>query len=251
MFMIRTLAALAGLLTLAPADAGFDREAGLETILACNAEAQGAGALAGLDAVRYRLEITEPGFTVNGHYRATRDGRVRIDIRADGERVFAEGIDGEGEAWTWQRGDSEARPASPEGHDALRHGVQQPGHFHALSHMAGNGHAVTLAGFEERDGTTHAIVELRLSDGFRQWYGVSGATCLVERNRSFRAFHPDQDPDATWIETRYSDFREVDGVRRAFSSEHVDLATGEVIGTVRVLEYRPDPVLAPDEFQAP
>ncbi len=249
--LVRLVTALAGLLTLAQAHAGFDRHAGLEAVLACNAKAQGAAALADLDAVSYRLEITEPGFTVNGHYRAMRDGRVRIDIRADGERVFAEGIGGDGEAWTWQRGDTRARPASPKGRDALRHGVQQPGHFHALSHMAGNGHAVTLDGFEERDGATHAVVELRLADGFRQWYGVSGATCLVEHNRSFRAFHPDQDPDATWIETRYSDFRTVGGVTRAFTSEHVDLATGEVIGTTRVLEYRPDPVLAPDEFRAP
>lgn len=40
----------------------------------------GAAAFEHLHSVRYKVEITEPQFTVTGDYRASRDGRMRIDI---------------------------------------------------------------------------------------------------------------------------------------------------------------------------
>lgn len=243
------LVALLALAGAACAGAGEARPS-LEQILQCNAKAAGAGALAELDTVEYRLEITEPGFTVQGHYRATRDGRVRIDIHAEGGRVFAEGLH-DGRAWMWQRGDERAKQGSDKGAAALRHGIEQPGHFYALIHMADEGHQVELAGRETADGRTYDVVAVTLADGFQQWYWVARESCLVERKRSFRAFHPDMDPTETWVETRNSDFRVIDGVTRAFLSENVELATGEVLGATRVLAYVPNPSLKAGEFDPP
>lgn len=222
----------------------------LDQVLECNARATGAQELTRLHTVSYRLEIEEPGFTVEGHYRAARDGRMRIDIHADGEVVFAEGLD-DGQAWLWQQGDDEANAGSEKGAAALRHGIEQPGHFYVLGHMETNGHDLALAGTDTIDGATHDVVALTLADGFRQWYWVDRETCLVARNRTFRAFHPDMDPAETWVETRYSDFRTVGGVTRAYLSENVDLATGRVLGRTRVLEYVPNPDLGPGSLAPP
>lgn len=151
----------------------------------------------------------------------------------------------------WQQGDDRARRGSEKGAAALRHGIEQPGHFHALNHMETNGHDVELVGTDTLDGATYDVVAVTLADGFRQWYWVDRATCLVARNRNFRAFHPDVDPTETRVETRYSDFRTVDGVTRAYVSENVDLATGELLGKTRVLEYVPNPDLEPRSFAPP
>lgn len=222
----------------------------LAEIAQCNARAAGAGALATLDAVAYRLEIVEPEFTAQAYYRVTREGRMRIDIHVGGDRVFSEGHDGK-TAWSWEAGDDHAVPASEEGEAALRHGVEQPGHLRALIHLPENGHQMRLNGMDNDGDLEYAVIEVILSDGFRQWYWVNLESCLIERNRSFRAFHPDLDSTETWVETRFSDFRRIDGVARAFKSENVDLRSGEVLGTTRILEYIPDPDLAPDEFKAP
>jgi hypothetical protein len=37
--------------------------------------------------------IREPAFEVRGTDVATRDGEMRIDVEADGQRVFSEGLD--------------------------------------------------------------------------------------------------------------------------------------------------------------
>lgn len=222
----------------------------LAEVVQCNARAAGAGALAALGAVAYRLEIAEPGFIAQAYYRVTREGRMRIDIHVDGDRVFSEGHDGK-TAWSWKAGDDHAVPAGEQGEAALRHGVEQPGHLYALIHLPDNGHQMRLAGMDNDGDREYAVIEVILSDGFRQWYWVNRESCLIERNRSFRAFHPDLDSTEKWVETRFSDFRDIDGVTRAFTSENVDLASGEILGTTRILEYIPDPDLAPGEFEAP
>lgn len=41
------------------------------------------------------LDIVEPTFQVHAVYRADRNSRMRIDIYADGKRVFTEAHDGQ------------------------------------------------------------------------------------------------------------------------------------------------------------
>jgi len=84
----------------------------LDSILSENARAQGGAQLADIQAVRIKLHIQEPTFEVEGVYTATREGRMRIDIYAGGQRVFAEGLmDGpEGVcAWEWTSNRRETR----------------------------------------------------------------------------------------------------------------------------------------------
>jgi len=103
--------------------------------------------------------------------------------------------------------------------------------------MPGQGHAVN-----EDEGVDaepyERVVHLTLRDGFESWYWIDTRTCRVTRKRDFRAFHPDVDSTQSWIETRFSDFREAQGVSRAWTVRSIDLATGDTISDTRLLDAR-------------
>jgi len=67
----------------------------LAQLLACHDSAVGGPALRAVQRQEYRISIEEGGATLRGRYRATRDGRTRIDVFADSIRVFSEGWDGQ------------------------------------------------------------------------------------------------------------------------------------------------------------
>ena len=212
------------------------KPASLDELLACNDAAVGGEALRALQRVEYDLHIQEPTFEVEGTYVADRAGTARIDIFADGERVFSEGWDGQA-GWQLPQGETTPQPTSEQGSAALRHGLEQPGHLWTLRDMPRLGHTV------REDSTAGAadgerIVQLTLQDGFETWYGIDTETCLITRKRNFRAFHPDVDSTQTWVESRLADHRTQDGITKAWTSYTLDLATGDTLGTTRILAFR-------------
>ena len=210
-----------------------------DDLIACNDAAVGGDALRQIQQVEYDLHIKEPAFEVEGTYVANRAGTARIDIFADGERVFSEGWDGE-TGWQQPQGETTPQPTSAEGGAALRHGLEQPGHLWTLRDMPRHGHTLredTTAVAEDGERIAH----LTLADGFETWYGLDTETCLITRKRNFRAFHPDVDSTQTWIESHFADHRTQDGVTRAWTSHTLDLATGDTIATTQILAVRTTP----------
>jgi hypothetical protein len=216
------------------------RDRSLADLLACHDSAVGGPALRAVRRLEYRLVIEEAGMTLRGRYRATRDGRMRIDVFAGGTRVYSEGWDGR-RAWQLPQDSTRPVPSAAQAGAALRHGLEQPGHLWTLADMPGNGHTLTLMGRELVDGTRYYVVRLTLADGFRSWYLVDPTTCLVGRKRDFRAFHPDQDPNRKWIESVFDEFRTVGGITKSYRTRDVDRASGKVISTTRVLDIALDP----------
>lgn len=211
--------------------------ASLQQLLRCHDRAVGGETLRQASGVEYELEIEEPGFAVRGIYKAQRPDTMRIDIFAGEQRVFSEGLE-DGEGWQLPGDSTERVPTTDDGTAALRHGLQQPGHLWTLADMPEHGHELELVDRKTLDGTDYSVFELTLSDGFQKWFWVNEDTCLIERSRSFRAFHPDIDPDRVWIETVHELFRTTEGVTRPHRSLNIDLASGEVIGTTRVVAVR-------------
>lgn len=218
-----------------------DEGARLAALLACHDEAVGGAALRAMQRVEYDLEIQEPGFAVEGRYFADRDGTMRIDIFAGGERVFSEWWDGEA-GWQLPQGAAEPVPTSPEGGEALRHGVETAGHLSTLADMSALGHRVALVDPEPADPGVELAIETTLADGTQGWSWLDLETCLLTRTRDFRAFHPDVDPEARWIETRFEDFRTDEGITRAWTTLNIDLVTGDTIGTTRIRAVRYVPI---------
>ena len=223
--------------------------ADLDTILADNSEAHGVAHYAEINTVRHRLLIKEPTFQVEGTYTAARDGRMRIDIYAGGERVFSEGLNGEcGWAWRPGQGGPEEQPEAgpqiepcvgPDETAALRHGTQMPGHFFTLEDVRDRGAKVELIGEERNDleGDSGAEWQVRvtLPDGFQRDYFIDQESKLIVRARDRRAFHPGVDPTEITVESRYSEPRIIDGVLRYMRHENVNVDTGEWLGTTTVL----------------
>ena len=210
----------------------------------------GAEAIERVRALRYRLTITEPSFTVEGVYEVDREGRMRIDIFNGGKRVFTEAFDGRS---GWQQGekDEHGSEATPQGSAALWHGTQSPDKLYGLHEMTRLGHRVEAAGFEEVEGTRYARVRVILSDGWETMYYLDPATWLVAKSRDHRALHVDLDPSKRPLEESYADVRPVEGVMRSFRSVSRDLGSGAEVQTTRIDAIEVNPPLDPDRFRRP
>lgn len=212
----------------------------LRDVIVRHAEARGG--VAALDAIENTLNIAtvaEPSFgEVKGRYIASSAAMMRIDVFYAEDRVFSEGIDVNGE-WQWA-GDAPAPKSSSEvaiNSGALRHGIIF--NLYGLHSLQGLGHEVELQGREEIDGVSYFAVKVTLDDGFETWRYVNPATWLIDYGRDFRPLHPDIDPTPVWIETKYEDFRPIDGVLSSFRWTTTNLDTGELMqtGVIHRLEY--------------
>jgi len=170
---------------------------------------------------------------------------MRIDIMAEGKRVYMERFDGE-KGWQWNGKEEKEEGATPTA--ALRHGVELPGHLFGLHEMQKRGHRLELGGRETIEGVEFYVLRVTFADGFETSLFVDPQSWRITQRREVRALHPDVDPTPTTIETRYSNFRQVDGVWFAFLDEDVDLKTGKVIETATVKEIKVNPPIDPTIF---
>lgn len=218
----------------------------LDTILACNAAALGGMAtLAGVDTLRFDLDIRELEFAVMGRYVASRDGTMRIDIFADGEQVFSEGLS-DGRAWQWTPGG--LTEAGPEGAAALRHGIEAPGRFWTLGQLRDRGLQVEWLESGPHARSREWQLRLTRADGSQFDYFIDRFSCLPTREVSHRALHPDADPTVIAIETSWREPFTVDGVVRFRVSEQRNLDSGEWLGTTRIVDVTQNLDLAEGYF---
>ena len=210
----------------------------------------GREALQAIHSLEYSLRIEEPGYTVDAVYRIQRAGRMRIDIFADGNRVFSEGYDGL-HAWQWPQDKRYGEPVSEDGEAALLHGIQLPIHINGLHQMTHQGHLVGYLGMKQFNGKDTYGLKIVLKDHTEVFYFLDPDTWQIIGNRDFRAFHPAVDSEKKWHETRFSDFREVEGVTRAFVSENYDLKTGERVGRTTITDIKVNPKFEAGFFQKP
>ena len=80
-----------------------------------------------------------------------------------------------------------------------------------------------------------------MNDGFKTSLYVDPQTWLVMRRRDVRPLHIDVDPTPTIIEQRFSDYREVSGVRYAFVDTETDLKTGKLLESSRTTGIKVNP----------
>ena len=220
----------------------------LQTILELNASAHGQDSVANVQSVEVDLHITEPTFEVTGHYLASRDGFMRIDIYAGEDRVFAEGLTAKC-AWEWNPGQPEEELGACVGEaetGALRHGIEMPGNFYTLLDVHERGDKVELVGETKEEWQ----VRVTLSDGFSRDYFIDRETHRLTRARDNRAFHPGIDPTKVNIETRYEEPRFVEGVLRFKRQVNVNVDTGEVLGTTKIVGVTHNPEVKDGMFEA-
>lgn len=214
-------------------DAPGEERGTLDRLVQRNVAAMGGEeTLDSLRNVDVRFELVEPSFSVEGRYRATADGRMRVDVFADGNHVFSEGIDASG---PWQRSGAGApvEPVGEMGAAALRHGIEYA--LFGLHRFPERGHELSYAGRKTVEDTDYPVVKVTLSDGFETHLFIDPSTGLVARRRDVRALHPDLDAEERPLETVYESYEELCGVRRATRSVRIDRQSGDTVQTTRTL----------------
>ena len=136
----------------------------LDSIIAQNTAALGGrAALDAIDNIIKHSLIVEGDDPVEAIFATDREGRMRVDIYAGGERVFAESYDGEA-GHQWRPGDGQSA-ASARGTIALSHTPRLPNHIFRLKDLEANGHHLRPIGSDSIDGVSYSILRLTLSDG--------------------------------------------------------------------------------------
>ena len=198
--------------------------------------AGGLAAAKKIPALGYDLHIKEATYEADATYLVDRKGRMRIDVYIDGKRVFTECYDGSS---AWEMGaDGVPKDASASGAAALWHGTQYPGQILDVSELPAKGHKIDRVGVERIQGVDYQVLRLTLRDGYVTYRYVDPTTHLITRGRDVRAAHPDIDPKKIEIETNWSDFRTVDGVKRPFVSTETDLKDGKWLQTASTTRIR-------------
>lgn len=220
----------------------------LDEIMDRHTEAQGGAALLeSVRSVRVALDITEPGFTVTGDYLATREGHMRIDIYADGTRVFTEALGPDG---GWQMGvDGTVRDLTAEGLKALERGIV--GNLYGLHEREALGYRYRLVGETEHGGTPAFEIEEVAPDGFSKHFYVDARTWHIVGDVKTSALHPDVDSREQRQQTFYTAFMQADGLGYASVAETRDMDTGALMQTVRTNERMINPEIDVAIFNRP
>ena len=208
----------------------------------------GEEAIEKVKSIQYKLQITEPTFTVDGVYSADRDMHMRINIYKDGKVVYVEAFDGK-KGWEAESENGPRNDSTPEGNAGLWHGIVMPNKLFGLHEMESVGNKVSLEGREILDGINYYVIKLTMKDGFAIHYYINPDNWRIERSRDVTALHPDVDASKKSFETRYSDYRMQDGVLRSFRSEKYDLNSGEKVQTTVVQSITTNPELDPKMFE--
>jgi hypothetical protein len=221
----------------------------IDELIARNTEAMGGEkAVEAVRSIAVDLHIVDPGFAVDGAYRAARPGRMRIDVNVEGKHVFTEAFDGE-RGWQWKGEGTTTVEESAKATAALKHGVELPGHLFGLHELRGRGHRVDLAGREKIEGINYYAVRITLNDGYVTTLYLDPKSWLITRRRDVRPLHVDIDPTPTTIEQRMTDFRQVDGVWFSFANTETDLHTGKLLETTTVRTIDLNPPVAEEIFR--
>jgi hypothetical protein len=203
-----------------------------ETVVAEVTRAMGGEqALRNLRNVRIDVAWTEGGRSFTGDYRATRDGRMRIDVYLNGKRVYSEGLDTRG-AWEQAGEGAEVVAVGAAARDALRHGISY--RFDGIWFARERGHGVEYVGTDAVAGAKFHVMKLKFPEGFETYFLVNPSNWLPERRRDQRAYHPSVDSTKIAIESVDSDYVFRCGVAQALTSRDINLATGEVLAERRV-----------------
>jgi hypothetical protein len=125
------------------------------------------------------------------------------------------------------------------------------GNVYGLHELESRGVEISIRRQQEADGKTFWVVELVHPDGFEEHSYLDGESWLVVRQRSEHALHPAVDPEVKRFESRYSDYREVDGVLFPFLVEKFDLETGERVQRTTILARVHNRVQSPGDFVRP
>ncbi|MBT5187106.1 MAG: hypothetical protein HOM01_09880, partial [Kordiimonadaceae bacterium] len=152
----------------------------------------GAAAISNVQNIDIDLIITEGDNAMNAHYRANRDGQMRIDVFIGGERVFTEALSSANDGWQLDGGETEAKPLSADGKLALQKGI----HFnlYGLHEMPDLGYKIDFLGSQNLNDVDYWAVDITSPEGKIERRFFDKKTFLKSVTIDESALHVDVDP---------------------------------------------------------
>ncbi len=218
----------------------------VDEIVERHVEARGGHAkIAALRSLIIRGEYREGTYVLPGAAMALM--RPYYKLVGDPEKPlsdFAEGYDGS--AWEYYADPGFVVRTVGEASAAGRHRARFD---HPLIHYRDFGTSVSLLG-EDRVGDRPAYrLLMTLQDGFREEALIDKETFLLLAERKAAPIHAFG--ESVKSESRYSDFRRVEGVLFSFLSTEVDIATGKVLNEFRTAEIVANRDIELERFSPP
>tara|TARA_R110002096_G_scaffold416576_2_gene619261 strand:+ start:76283 stop:77038 length:756 start_codon:yes stop_codon:yes gene_type:complete len=187
----------------------------------------GKDAIESLKNVNIRLNIKEGENLMDAHYRANRDGQMRIDIYIGDARVFTEALSSANDGWQQDGEGANVKPLSDEGMGALQRGV----HFnlYGLHELSSLGYTLDYQGMTDFRGVEHYTIDITSATGKFERRFYDPVTYLQAASMDESALHVDVDATKTRNATLHSDYREVSGVMMSFAETTIDLDQDKII----------------------
>jgi hypothetical protein len=207
----------------------------------------GPGAIEAVNAVRLKLLIQEPAFTLIATQVADRKGRARVDMEAGSEIVFREGLDEQG-PWSQSRGEP-MRATTPVARAALERG--RLWNLYGLHELPRLGHKLVLEGEAEIAGRRFHRIRVDMADGFQMWRFVDMVTGELAVRSEKRIQNPTVNPTPIWVDSFLADYRRVDGVMFPFRVISRDHETGAIRSRTDVISVEVNPPLADSDLRRP
>jgi hypothetical protein len=149
--------------------------------------------------------------------------------------------------WLWPSDEPAAKDSVAEGAaNALLHGIE--GNLVGMHRFAERGHTLRLMPPETLDGVTYQVVEVVFRTGHTSYFYIDPVSWQITRKRDERSYHPDADATQKHIESRYSDFKTLNGVVSSDRNEDYDLGTAALLSTNQVTARIWNPSITPGVF---
>ncbi|MEZ5756747.1 MAG: hypothetical protein R3D86_00845 [Emcibacteraceae bacterium] len=218
----------------------------------------GRQAIEAVKTVDVELEISEPdtsaikqvaGRSVRAHYCASREGKMRIDVYVDGERVFTEALSSPDSGWELNGGEEVAKSSSEEGRIALLNGIYS--NLYGLHELVNVGYKLEFQGLQQLMAQTYYAIDVTSPNGKSERQFFDPKTYLKTASMDESALHVDVDPTKTVNVSMSSDYRSVDGLMRSFAGEVIDMGQNKVIQNTKILKIEFNKELDENQFLRP
>lgn len=246
--MIKTLPIL--ILMLFPFAAFAQEEMTLEKLLDLNAQAMGGKeTLENIRSVETRATIIENGTAMSGHFRANRDGQMRVDIYVEGARVFSEALSSKDDGWQ-QDGEGEpVEPLSEKGKAALQNSIIS--NLYALHELPALGYQFEFIGVEKMMDRDYYALDITRPDGLQERRFFDMETYLKAGSMDDTALHVDVDPTLVLKISTNNDYRDVGGIMQPFGGRVIEVEDNKVIQVFELHEIEYNQPLENSQFLGP
>lgn len=181
-------------------------------------------------------KLEEFGSYVADTFLATykREGKIAIEAHIKPNIIYREGIDGD-MAWEWSNPTKPKKQVTGKAFISLYRAARWPNPIRSIKQFKQEGNDVKYKESVIENGKQFYLIELRIKgDSLTRDYYIDAQTYLITKQRDNRPLHPNE-VERT-VETRYEDYRKVNGIMVAFKNSEWDYKLNKMLTLTELKE---------------